>query len=281
MSNNILALTPGGMRGAFISGVLKTFGVNPSKFFRIFGCSSSVPVGDYYRRGFDDIATEVWLDRLLSPEVYNVRRLWQLKKPADLEYLVNTCCKELGDFKRYPVPPNAPEIIVSLFRLRDGKTVFRKATPENQQLLYRATAAIPMIADFVNIEGELYADGGTSVALPVDEVCREKDDKVIFIFNRPTERWLTDRYILPKSLIAFPMHREARKALAQRPVLLEKALEKIQELSRTKRVMVIEPDDVLPAGRFCQDPQAVRETHEHGLAVGVRESEPAHDFLTS
>ena len=115
----VAAVIPGGgMLNAFISGFIKGARLQPSQFDAIIAHSSAAHVSALFIAGQIELSKRIWVDELTKPGVFSFTNVLKGKRPANVDFLVDECCREL-DIDA--VIGSRTKLVVSLFRRRDGK----------------------------------------------------------------------------------------------------------------------------------------------------------------
>ena len=274
----VAAVIPGGgMVNAFVSGVIKGAQLQPSHFNAIFTHSSAAHLSAFFIAGQIELSKRIWVDELTKSEVFNRANVLKGKRPANVDFLVDECCKEL-DIDA--VTGSRTKLVVSLFRRRDGKTKYFEATKQNIRTLLKATGAIPLIARPVTLADASYADGGTGEALPVEKAYAMGYRKILVILNEPIDVEM-ESFSKLITWLAFPTSGNARRAAQARKSHFDKAIDFIQRPPADVEVHVISPGKKLPAARFCRSKKLVEETYQIGVEKGQTERDILQGFLKS
>lgn len=172
-----ISLSGGGARGIAHIGVLKALeehGIQPDV---IVGCSAGSIVGALYAGG---MATDAMLDFIKDSRMW---KLMSLRLPggglAKLDYLkerLGECIAEddFGSLKK--------QLYIAIANLNSGKLEIR-----NSGTLFsivQASCAIPLVFEPIDIEGELFVDGGALCNMPVEPL-KEVADYVIGVNVMP------------------------------------------------------------------------------------------------
>ncbi len=148
----VAALIPGGgMLNALVSGFIKGAQLQPGQFDAIFAHSSAAHVSALFIAGQIELSKRIWVDELTKPGVFSRTNVLKGKRLANVDYLVDECCKEL-DIDA--VAGARTKLIVSVFRRRDGETKYIEATKQNIRTLLKASSAIPLFARPVTLDSE-------------------------------------------------------------------------------------------------------------------------------
>ncbi len=275
-NDTALILTPGGMRNAYISGVLEGLQISPNSFKRIYTASSSAFPGAFYIAGQNHRTEQIWVEELTSPKVFSTKRMMLGKRAADTNYLVDVACRELNIHKACN---STTELYVARLEIETGTTEFVQATENNFSELMKATCAFPLAARYVSHEGKLYADGGTEETLPVHVAYRDGFRKILVISSISPVG--VDTYGLLWQWLAFPKSPSARNAINRRSDSYQKGIQFLQWPPPDVKTDLVSPKVTLPAQLFSRAPEKIRDTYNIGFHDGVAHREEINTFLNT
>jgi len=115
-----------------------------------------------------------------------------------------------------------------------------------------ASCAMPVFCRPVELNGQLYYDGGVADSLPVARALEEGCERVVAILNRPAGYQKPPekaRALYPALLWEYP---EAARALRQRHVHYMRALRQLERLEAEGRAILIRPNRALPMHTFTR-----------------------------
>ena len=277
MEKSALLLPGGGMRNAYISGLLSGLSIQPSQFDFVFACSSAAETAAFFIANQIALTGRIWIDELTSPNVFSYRRMLRGMRPADIDYVVEHCCRALN---REALLASPTKLIVSIFNLHKGKTEFVVLTSDNFTRVMKATCAFPMLAPSVDFgNGNIYVDGGVEEIFAFDEAYRVGCRKFLVLMNWPLESVIESYHALA-SFVAFPWSPEARRALRNRAERIQRTLVFIRRPPPDVLLEFLAPPAHLPADRFCRDRQLVQQTYAVGFTQGEQEHKRIHEFLS-
>lgn len=156
-----ISLSGGGARGIVHIGILKALDEAGIKVNMLTGTSAGAIVGAFYCSGYKpdsimEIITETRLIKYVRPAV-SMAGLLKLETimPAFQRYLKN------NSFQNLQIP-----LIVAATNIKQGKSTFLHDGELIRSVL--ASCAVPVIFKPIEIDGELYIDGGVLNNLPVE-----------------------------------------------------------------------------------------------------------------
>ena len=273
MTGTALVLPGGGSRTFYLSGVLNGAGLYPEDVSAVYALSTAAPIAAYFATGQIGQTGPAWIEALVASKFLNWWRLLRFQRPGDVQAFIHQGCATL-DTTLLP----AGKLFVSTLRLHDGETVCHEATKENVRDLLVATCSFPVVTAPHTLNGELHMDGGAEETFPVLTAYLRGAHRIIAIANRPASYQMKP-YGAFARLLTFPRWPHARAALGRRATRLAETRAFLDHPPSDVRVLLIQPDTDLPAGRLTLDPKLVCETYALGLEMGKRCSEAIHDFL--
>ena len=204
-----LALSSGGARGLAHIGVIQVLEENGIEIDVIAGCSMGSYIGAVWAYGYDGVAME-----RLSREVEHRWGLFELIDPFILprqgflrgEKVKARLKRSIGDVHFSELV--RPLRIVATHLASLDRVVF--STGEVAQAVH-ASSAIPGACVPVNVDGELYIDGGIADPLPVDVLEEMGIERIIAINTIPTPAYLRARLDMDRE-------RDARRGKKTNPI---------------------------------------------------------------
>lgn len=191
-----LALSSGGARGLAHIGVIQVLEENGIEVDVVAGCSMGSYIGAVWASGYDGVAME-----RLARELEHRWGLFELIDPFILprqgflrgEKVKHRLKRAIGDAHFSEMA--RPLRIVATHLASLDRVVF--SSGEVAQAVH-ASSAIPGACVPVNIDGELYIDGGIADPLPVDVLQEMGIERIIAINTIPTPAYLRTRLELER-----------------------------------------------------------------------------------
>ena len=265
-TNTVLVLEGGGLRGAFVAGVLAELERCRSlSFSHIFATSAAAASAAYLVAGQIDRALAIWRDKTHGAQLISPRHLLRGRSLMDIEGLVALFQGELPlDAGR--VERSATALYVAVTNCNTGAADHVAATERNLFQLLKATMALPVVyGRVVDVEGVPYIDGGIADAIPLQAALALDPGRLIVVTTRPIgyrkQRTPLASDLLRHNYRSFPA---LWPALRNRWESYNRSVMKLEALERLGRVEVIRPSGALPASRMTRDRGRIIETLELG-----------------
>lgn len=133
-----------------------------------------------------------------------------------------------------------------------------------------ASCCLPVYCKPIEIDGELYFDGGCADSLPVAQALRDGCERVVAILNRPAGFIKQPERFQAAYGLSMRRYPAVAAALRQRHVTYMQSLRQLEDLEREGRAVLIRPQTALPLRTFTRKPRALL---EHVCAMGYADGE--------
>lgn len=253
-ANTVLVLEGGGLRGAFVAGVLGELAVcDGLRFSHIFATSAAAASAAYMVAGQIDRGLQIWRDRTHGAQLISARHLLRGRSLMDIEGLVEVFRGELSlDAARVELSTTALRVAVT--NCLTGSADHVVATRANVYELLKASMALPVVyGRVVPVEGVPYIDGGIVDAIPIDAALELAPARIIVVTTRPSgyrKKPSSMGGLLRYNYTRFPA---VWPALANRWQTYNRAIAQLEALEEGGKVQVIRPAHTLPASRMTRD----------------------------
>ena len=183
-----LVLEGGSMRGMFTAGVLDTFMEENIKVDGIVGVSAGALFGPNY---FSKQKGRALRYNKRFCKDYRYMSLWSFLLTGNLvnrkfSFYDVTLKYDLFDNETFIKNNTGYYVTVTNIETGEAEYIEMKDIVKEMEVL-RATSAIPLVSQIVEIDGKKYLDGGLADSIPVFK-CKEMGyDKIIVVLTRPLE----------------------------------------------------------------------------------------------
>ena len=180
-----LVLQGGGSRGIFTTAILDSLLDSNINIDKIFAVSAGGLNAMNFLSKQKGRAKKATLLTFKSKEFKSISNIIRKHSFVDFDYYFNQLEKELPfDYKTFN-NNNIQLCVVATSLSKGTATYFNKNSLNNFNEAIKASASLPFVAKPVEINGELYLDGGDSDPVPFKKALDEGYDKVIVITTRP------------------------------------------------------------------------------------------------
>lgn len=263
-----LVLEGGALRGLFTAGVLDVMMDNGVKIDGIIGTSAGALFGVNYfskQRG-----------RVIR---YN-KRFCNDKRNISIKSYITTGNIVNKDFAFYNVPfeldifddeeyiKNNTGFLATVTNVETGKAEYLEVNSVYKDMeVLRASSAIPLLSNLVEIDGKKYLDGGVGDSIPVEEMLELGYDKVIVILTQP-KGYKKEALGSKKEKIVKLKYKKYPKfvqSMLDRYVRYNKCLESIDRLEKENKIFVIRPKEKLNISVMERDENKLQKIYDLGI----------------
>jgi predicted patatin/cPLA2 family phospholipase len=181
-----LVVEGGAMRGIFAAGVLDVFlerDFHPFDF--AIGSSAGACNLASHLAGQRDRNRRCYLTQMRRREFVDARRFLRGGHWLDIDYLWDAFDRE-DPLDVVAATSNRIQLVVAATAVATGEARFFEPRAGELDEVLRASSAVPvMFRRFVELGGALYADGGVSAPIPVEEAYRRGARKIVVVRSRP------------------------------------------------------------------------------------------------
>lgn len=276
-----LVLEGGSCKGIFTAGVLDYWMEQKLEFPYVVSVSAGTCNALNY------IANQIGRTKeCMIPEkanrYYGVKRLIKTGHVLDLDrvYYEFAYNQFPYDGKTYFQSNIKNEIVVT--NCETGKAEYLVENEDLDRLFLKgkASCSLPLLADMVDIDGQMYLDGGMADSIPVIRAMEdEKCDKAIVVMTH-NEGYVPSVSKQLRRLYTHKYHEYPNflEAVLNRPVMYQKELDALEKYEKEGRVLVIRPEE--PAVRRMEpDNQKLEQFFDHGYQVGKDTFEKVMKFI--
>lgn len=197
-----------------------------------------------------------------------------------LKFAYDTIPNELipFDYDAFAAYPGQVEAVVT--NLNTGKADYLEvARRERNNLLLQATCAMPLMFPIYHINGQPYLDGGVADSIPWKHAMEQGCDRVMVVMTHPRSYVRRDEKLMPlvrKTYREYPNFVAAMESRARR---YNEDRERIFELERQGKLLVIAPESTMGVSRTERDPDKLRLLWGHGYQAAVDRLEEVREFF--
>ena len=252
------------MRGLFTCGVIDVLMENDIWLEGAAGISAGAVFGCNYKSR-----------QIGRPLRYNTRfckdprycSYRSLIKTGDL-YGADFCYREIPDvldpFDRETFSKAPMEFYIGATDCRTGKCVYHKCTDggETDMLWMRASASMPVASKPVEIEGNLYLDGGIADSIPYKFMESIGYERNVIVLTQPKGYVKKKAASLMK--LALRKHPAIAEGMMKRHEVYNKQVEEIEEREIKGTAFVIRPPVPIGIGRTEKNPDELKRAYQMG-----------------
>ena len=170
------------------------------------------------------------------------------------------------DFKAFNAHPTAFWLVAT--DVETGKAVYKQITKRMHMdevcEWIRASSSMPLVAQYVEINGQKLLDGGLADSIPLKFFNEQGYERNIVILTQPRSYTKQPNRLMP--LMRMVYHRQPRfvETIARRHDMYNEQLRYVAEQEKMGKAFVIAPEAKLPIQHITHDPKRMQRTYDMG-----------------
>ncbi len=281
MEKAALVLQGGGLRGVFTAGVLDVFLEHGIEFEYVIGTSAGALNGTNYvskqfGRSFK-ILYEYRNDRQFG-SLYN---LIKNHNYFNNEYLFEYIAKirEPFDFKTFELSPVKFYCVST--SLKDASAQYFSKERKDFWNCLSASMSLPLISSPVEIDGELYLDGGNSEPIPFSKPLRDGYKKIVVIETKEKEyrKKPKSRAIISIYTRLYSKYPRYLNCLIDYANLYNIKVQEICDLEEKGEIFVIRPPQKVEVSRTEKSKRKLLDLYQSGRQTALSSLESLKGYL--
>ncbi|MGI5958316.1 MAG: patatin-like phospholipase family protein [Massiliimalia sp.] len=277
-----LVLEGGGLRGTYTSGVLDAFMDEEIEFPYMIGVSAGVCNALSYISKQKGRSAQINIEHCNDKSYYSMENLLKTGNMFGEDMLFHRIPDELYpfDYQAYEENYRNTKLLAGTTDCKTGKAVFFEVNdPKNQYDIVKASCWLPFISKIVHYHGMELLDGGVADSIPVGKAFQDGCDKVVVVLTRP------EGYRKQPSKANSLAHLRYRKypnlidAITHRYDVYNRTLEKLDELEKAGKILIIRPSEDLGISRLEKDREKLQHACEIGYKDGQAKAEQIKEWL--
>lgn len=143
----------------------------------------------------------------------------------------------------------------------------------------RATCAIPILFQPVEINGKYYLDGGMSDSIPFDKAFEDGCDKVIAVLTRPRGYRKSKESTTSIINLKYKKYPKLMESFKNRPETYNKQIERLEALEKEGKALLLAPEETFGIGRFEKRKAKLIPFYRYGYDYAMRNMEKIKEFI--
>lgn len=274
-----LVLEGGGMRGLYTTAILDVFIEHGIHFDGVIGVSAGALHGSAFLTGQIGRTIRYYKKYIKDPRFMSFRNLIKTGDYVGEELCYHEIPEKLDVYDYDAFNNSGTDFYATCTNLETGKAEHLHVTDMLKQIDYvRASASLPYFSKPVEINGNLYLDGGCSDSVPLEAFQNMGYDRNIVILTREKGYRKKPEHtaLAAKVYRNYPNFVETLK---NRHINYNKEMKFIEKLEDEGKIFVIRPRSPLSIGRLESDLDKLQHIYNIGYADGVRIVEQVKSFL--
>lgn len=264
-----LVLEGGGMRGMYTTGVLDAFLDNGIEVDEIVGVSAGALFGVNYVSKQRERALRYNKKYSKDKRYMSIRSLIKTGNFINKDFAYREVPFELDIFDSQTFHKNKKKFYATVTNVETGKAEYILLRDVEKDIdVLRASGAIPVISEIVDINNKKYLDGGISDSIPVDFFRNKGFEKVIVVLTRPLEyrKKPLSKIMMKIFNRKYKEYPNFVKTMEDRYKNYNDTVEHIIDLEKNKEIFVIRPSEPITIKQLERDPDKLQMVYDLGFS---------------
>lgn len=270
MKKTALVLEGGAMRGMYTAAVLDVLMDEGIEVDAIYATSAGVLFGVNYLSGQKGRAIR-----------YN-KRFSRDKRYMGLYSLVTSGNIINRDFAFYEVPftldvfddeaykKSKTKMVATVTNVQTGGVEYMEIGSVLEQMeVLRAASAMPFVSHMVELDGQLYLDGGLSDSIPLKKCQEDGYERIVVVETRP-EGYRKGKTNPIAAKVFYSKYPNLVETINNRYKAYNAILQEIEELDAKGEIVLVRPTKDLKLGRIESNPDRLQEMYDLGIEDAKR-----------
>lgn len=271
------------MRGLFTAGIIDVMMEHDIWPDGIIGVSAGAAFGCNYKSRQPGRAIR-YNKRFAKDARYSgVRSLLTTGDYFNAEFGYHVIPREYDVYDNEAFNDNPLEFIAVCTDVETGEPVYQRLTKADDKTYdyIRASASMPLASKVVELDGRKLLDGGVSDSIPLEYAEHEAGyERNVVILTQPLGYQKKHSRLMPLMRIGLRKYPRMVEAMDHRHLMYNAQLEYVKEAEHEGRCLVIRPDDYLPIGHVCHDPELMERIYQTGRRMGEQRIDEIKEFYT-
>ena len=269
------------MRGLFTAGIIDVMmehGVAPDG---IIGVSAGAAFGCNYKSRQPGRAISYNKRFAKDPRYSGFRSLLTTGDYFNAQFAYHIVPTQYDPFDNQAFEENPMEFIAVCTDVETGKPHYQRLTQSDEKTYdyIRASASMPLASKVVELDGRKLLDGGVSDSIPLEYAELSGYQRNVVILTQPLGYQKRHNPLMPLMRIGLRKYPRMIEAMDCRHLMYNDQLAYVEEAEREGRCLVIRPDERLPIGHFCHDPELMERIYQIGREMGEKRINKIKEFI--
>ncbi|MBQ9835358.1 MAG: patatin family protein [Akkermansia sp.] len=283
MKKTGLVLEGGAMRGMFTAGILDVFMEKGIRVDGTIGVSAGAAFGVNYKSGQIGRAIRYNTRFCNDPRYCGWRCLLRDGNifSRDFAYEEVPLKHDPFDFTAYCA--NSMPFYLVCTNVETGQPVYHQymGWEDHGFEWIRASASMPLVSEFVEIDGCKLLDGGIADSIPLRYFESLGYNRNVVILTQPPMYEKKENALLFLVRLKYRKYPHLVRAMQQRHVVYNETLRYIEAKEQAGEIFVLRPESPLPVSRVEKNPANLRRAYEIGRQLAHSKLELVQGFLES
>lgn len=265
-----LVLEGGSMRAMFTAGVLDTFMDENISIDGIIGVSAGALFAPNFYSNQKGRALR-YNKRFCNDKRYMSFKSWlKTGNLVNKEFAFYEMTNVLDVFDNDTYMNNKGDFFATVTNVETGKAEYLAVNDASCDMeILRATGALPVFSEIIEVNGNKYLDGGVADSIPVLK-CKEMGyDKIIVVLTRPIEYKKEPYPMIMQKVVErkYKKYPNFVNALKNRYLNYNQTIQTIVDLENKKEIFVIRPTEDIKLQTIERNPEKLQVVYDLGVKV--------------
>ena len=263
----------GTFRPIFSCGIMDCLNDHDIMFPYVIGVSAGITDAFSYVSHQPKRNLNILLENRNNPDYISKRNMLKGEHSLfGLKYAFETIPNELYPFDYETFNKSQTKILVGVTNCKTGKIEYLDGhTNDRRNQMIKATCAIPILFPPIDVNGQLYYDGGLCDPIPVRKALKDGNKKVLIVLTRPKGyvKTLTKSNRMAARLIKkkFP---NLVEPLLTRHEAYNETVKYCEALEANGQALIIRPDADLIVESMEKDLDKIKACYQHGYDLAEK-----------
>ncbi len=278
--NTGLVLEGGGMRGCYTAGVLDYFMEKGMEFSSVYGVSAGAIIGANYIGGQTERGFRTLTDYIGNKDYHGMGQFIKHGDFYNVDFAYNKIPNEL-DPADYVAYRNSPMKFYSVIaNVKTGRAEYYHITDIEKEMDYmRASASLPLISKPVELDGNIYLDGGICDSIPLEKSISDGNGKNVVILTQHrgfVKKPSNNKYLAKLIYRKYPRFVQA---MADRHIMYNNELDLVYNEEAKGTTFIIQPENPVEIARLEKDKSKLKDLYNIGYARAEKAYPRLIEFL--
>ena len=275
-----LVLEGGGLRGIFTAGVLDFFLEKNIEFDDCIGVSAGACHACSYLAKQHKRAFNVSVDYLNDKRYCTLYSLIKTGDLFDVNLVYNEIPNKLNPIDNETFKKNKTKFQAVITNCETGEAEYPEVKDFDTDTIYvRASSSLPLLSRLVEINGNVYLDGGVSDPIPIKKSIENGNTKNIVVLTRNKDYRKKQSQLGKIIKIRYKKFPKFVELMNTRFSRYNEILDYIDKLEEKGEIFVIRPEVELTLGRIEKNRKKLFEVYKIGYETAKRNYEKLKEYL--
>lgn len=280
MESTALILEGGGMRGAFTAGVLDCWLDHALLFRNVYGVSAGACQACSYLCGQKGRAIRIWIKYCKDKRFCSFSSFLHTGDIFNADFNYRQIPSELDPIDNSFYLKNECRFYTVVSNLTTGQAEYLQVYDMLRDVsLVQASSSLPLLSRPVNINGQLYLDGGATDSIPLYASIKAGNTKHVLVLTQASDYRKSPNRAMPLIALRYRKYPQFVEALRSRHEIYNQTLDLIEKEKSAGRAFVIQPESTPDVGRIEHDPNKLQALYEAGYSIAEQKYASLMSFL--